>query len=445
MPDPTPTSPTRPRELRSLPALGSAVLAGRTHLLVGAALGLLAGLLVALVSPTTYAATATVRVGSGLVPVGDFRPDTLWADDQVALANTPPVREAVAERIGGDVDADDVATRLGIVAETDANYLVFTWTAGSAEEAERGADAAALAYLDSARDEAEQRWQGHDNLLVALIEDLGPDDPRSKGLAEERVSLQETIVDPGKVAGEAAGTARQTSLGAGSHVLAGTLGGLVLGVVSAYLALLRRGGTARTATAGPRSGVRWGVRSGVRSGAASGGGLLAGRVRLPRRRPRPTPAGPGAPSVGAAPAPGAPTARDDARDDHGMPVLLEAGATGSPALGRALVAWVLRHEQAGSAAAARLGAHATPGAPAGAVDVVRTALRDVGVEGRVEVVEVDTARPTWRDEFAQLDGVVVVTGDDARSDEAVGLARLHLDAVDVEVLGLVRVGGGERG
>lgn len=386
---------TRQRELRSLPALGAAFRAGRVHLLVGLALGLVAGLAVAWLSPTTYQATATVRVGSGLVPVGDFRPDTLWAEDQVALARTTPVREAIAERVGGGVDADDVASRLGVTAETNSNYLVFTWTASSASDAESGADAAALTYLEQARDEAEQRWQGHDNLLVSLIEQLGPDDPRAKELVEQRITLEETIVDPGKVAGQAAGSARRTSLSPPAHVLAGSLGGLVLGAVSAYLWYVRRGS------------------------------LVTAPV--------------GVPFVAA----GGP------RPDPGMPVLGEVskdGTDGSLApLGRNLVTWVLRREQGRSRDAARLGIHVTPDAPEGAASVVRRALRAAGVDGRVEAEEVDTSLPSWRQEYESLDAVVVVSGDDAWGDESVTLARLHLETLDVEVLGLVRVGGAERG
>ncbi|MDT9594390.1 hypothetical protein RDV89_15000 [Nocardioides zeae] len=455
--------------LRTLPALGTALRTGWRHLVVGLVLGVVAGGLVAATSPSVYQATTTVRVGGGLVPVGDFRPDTLWAEDQVALAGTAPVRDAMAARIGGGIDADDVADSLAVTAETNSNYLVFTWTDDDPAAAERGADLAALVYIWQAKEEAEQRWQGHDTLLVSLIKQLDDDDPRAEDLRAERVQLEETVVDPGKIAGRAEGTARQTSLGTPSHLLAGGLGGLVLGAVSAYLWFVRR----RDVAVEPVDRV------------APVGGPAPDRAPLlpplPGKRPTPaTPATPVTASASPTAGPEEPAARTEGgilarfrergsgsaaatptgpveHADPRMPVLgelrLDATDAALAPLGRSVVRWILQREDAGGpgnggtgpeAGVLRLGVYATPDAPERSTELVRRALRAVGADGRLEIEEVDASLAGWRREFEACRGVLLVTGDGAWSDESVAVARMHLELVEVEVLGLVRVGGGSR-
>lgn len=231
--------PFRP-ELRTLPAVGEALRAGWLLLVVGLVLGVVAGAVVAGLSPATYRATATARVGSGLTAIGDFGADALWADDQVAFARTTPVREAIAEAIsdatGDTVTAKVVTRRLTVLAEEKSNYLQFIWTAGTQAEAEEGADLAAQAYVEVAGDEAEAQWETHDQQLAGLIAASDPDDPRLDTLLQERTELQEIVIDPGKLAGSADGTARKTSLAG----YAGGVAGLVLGAGAAYVWFLRR-------------------------------------------------------------------------------------------------------------------------------------------------------------------------------------------------------------
>ncbi|MFW6774490.1 hypothetical protein ACOACO_09415 [Nocardioides sp. CPCC 205120] len=418
------------RELRRLPTLAAAVRAHRLHLLVGMALGLLAGLLVAGLSQPTYAATATVRVGSGLVPVGDFRPDTLWAEDQVALTRTPPVREAIAEEIGDGTTADDVARRLGVVAETNSNYLLFTWTDDDAEEAEERADTAAEVYLERAQEEAVQRWESHDALLADLIAAYDAEDPRAAELVEERITLEETVVDPGKVAGAAAGTARQTSLAPAAHVLAGLLGGLLLGLVSAYLWHLRSPNAPRQlALAG--------------SGAAPGGGL-AGAVRRRRSGARDQVPGGGSTSQRGAIRTGGRDVPVLADDLNVLAAVRRDAPDGALApIGLGVTGWLLRREQEDPGAELRLGVYVTPDLDPSAADLVRRGVRAVGADGRLEIDLLDVTLPNWRIDFEACDGVVVVVGTSRWAADALDVARLHLAAVDVTVLGRVEVEGDE--
>ncbi|MDF9717275.1 hypothetical protein INN71_03785 [Nocardioides sp. ChNu-153] len=427
------------RELRRLPTLAAAIRAHRLHLLVGMALGLVAGLLVAGLTQPTYAATSTVRVGSGLVPVGDFRPDTLWAEDQVALTRTPPVREAIAEEIGDGTTADDVARRLGVVAETNSNYLVFTWTDDDAEEAEERADTAAEVYLERAQAEAVQRWESHDALLADLIAAYDADDPRAAELVEERVLLEETVVDPGKIAGAAAGTARQTSLTPAAHVLAGLLGGLLLGLVSAYLWHLRSPNAPRQlALAGAGAGAHPGAGPDAGPDTARGGGL-AGAVRRRRGAARDR-------VDGEEPAP------ELLGSDVDVPAtelaVLAAVRRDAPdgalaTIGLGVTRWLLRREQEDPGAELRLGVYVTPDLDPSAADLVRRGVRAVGADGRLEIDLLDVTLPNWRIDFEACDGVVVVVGTSRWAADALDVARMHLAAVDVTVLGRVEVEGVE--
>ncbi|GAB3081063.1 hypothetical protein [Nocardioides zeae] len=434
-------SETRPgSELRRPPSLAGAVRRRWIHVVVGLVVGLLLGTAVAATSAPEYHAQATVRVGGGLVAVGDFSTTTLWADDQVALTRTDPVRRAIAERIGDGVDLDDVADRLSVTVEESSNYLVFSWTDDSADRAESRAEAAAEVYLDEAEQQAVTRWRAHDARLAGLQDETDPEGNRGRQLVLERMQLEETVVDPGSVASEAAGTAERASLPAAAHVVAGGLGGLLVGVASAYLAQVRSPRRPTPAVAPAAAAV----------------------AAAPPRPVKPTPDAPRnrhdrpRDDRDPAAAPRRPTGGlatffrerggngSEPLDDTGLPVLAEvrdgrADGSDVTAVGVAIAPWLLEREAEDPGEEFRLGVYVTPDLPEDSAEIVRRGLRVVGAENRLQVEAVDLGRSTWRVDFEACDAVVVLVGSTSWSNDALRVARLHLAAVDVEVLGLVRV------
>lgn len=458
--DTEPTSATQPDTgLRRPPSLAGAVRRHWPHVVVGLVVGLLLGTTVAATSAPEYHAQATVRVGGGLVPVGDFSSDTLWADDQVALTRTDPVRRAVAEEIGDGVDLGDVEDRLSVTVEESSNYMVFTWTDDSAGRAESRAEAAAEVYLDRAEELAVERWRSHDARLAALQEETDPDGDRGQQLVLERMGLEETVIDPGTVASEASGTAQRASLPAAAHVAAGGVGGLLVGIASAYLAQVRGprrpdggagvGGVA-VATAPPVPGAGPAYAPTTRPERSRTDGARGARGERGERDERDgtatRTAGGGRRPTGGLAAFFRERGGDGTEplDDTGLPVLAEVrdhrqDGSDVAAVGVALAPWLLERESEDPGEDFRLGVYVTPDLPEDAAGVVRRGLRVVGAENRVEVEVVDLGRPSWRVDFEACDAVVVVVGASGWSNDALRVARLHLAAVDVEVLGLVRV------
>ncbi|MDR6175732.1 hypothetical protein QE364_000349 [Nocardioides zeae] len=439
-------SETRPgSELRRPPSLAGAVRRRWIHVVVGLAVGLLLGVAVAATSAPAYHAQATVRVGGGLVAVGDFTSDTLWADDQVALTRTDPVRRAVAERIGDGTDLDDVADRLSVTVEESSNYLVFTWTDDTAARAESRAETAAEVYLEQAEAQAVERWRAHDTRLAGLQDETDPEGNRGQQLVLERMRLEETVIDPGSVASEAAGTAEQSSLPTAAHVVAGGAGGLLVGIASAYLAQVRNP-RRPTPAAAPAVAVAAAAPPLPTTPRASKPATDAARNRHDRLREER-----GEAATTRRPTGGLATffrERGDnggePLDDTGLPVLAEVRDTRSDgsdvvAVGVAIAPWLLEREAEDPGEEFRLGVYVTPDLPEDAAEIVRRGLRVVGAENRLQVETVDLGRPTWRVDFEACDAVVVLVGSTSWSNDALRVARLHLAAVDVEVLGLVRV------
>ncbi|WP_028472864.1 hypothetical protein [Nocardioides alkalitolerans] len=565
--------------LKPLPSIATAFRTRWLVIVIGLAIGLVVGLVAANASEPRYSATTTVRVGSGLVPVGDFRPDTLWADDQVAFAGTRPVQEAIAEEIGDGVSADDVAENLTVMAEANSNFLLFSWTDGTPVAAESRADAAAEVYLVEARTEAEDRWAEHDQLLENLIAAYDPADQRAIDLQAERVALEETVVDAGKIAGDADTTAQRTSLSPVVSAVAGGLAGLLLGAAAAYLLHVRRprgdddldevhgygeldaaghsraqayvpageypvsyayagGGVATARVGGTTVLERWngpyvdvdgrlhGYDDGYDDGFddardvhgvpgepaewsteeladadassegrddevlepddvveayASGDDQPAEPFERPYEmpfEPRPTPETAGGATGELPPLPSRPTRTGPRRRTPGdgfrlvglatpetgprvvgpvhagppaamtgvpgaLPVVADIVDTDDEAalagIGLSVSPWLLTMEADDPGAELRLGVYVTPDLDASSVDLVRRGLRAVGAAGRLEIVLVDITVPTWRIDFEACDAIVLVAGATGWAENAMRVARLHVDAADVPALGVVRV------
>ena len=220
--------PTTPRPVSGiLPAARARWLV----LLLTALLGLGVGAAAALLIPESYKATTTVRVGAGLVPVGDMNASSNWAQDQAVLAQTQMVLTGIGDQVGQT--ADEVRSSLSVAQRGTTSYLDFTYSADDAQRAEKGADVAAAAYLETARGEAEQRWQAQ----IDRIDDLVADTSGSHraDLVAERQKLNQTVVDPGRVIQGAAGQATRATVSPVLLPVAGLLGGLLLGAAVAYL------------------------------------------------------------------------------------------------------------------------------------------------------------------------------------------------------------------
>ncbi|GAB2875277.1 hypothetical protein [Nocardioides pacificus] len=201
-------------------------------LVVGLLWGVAAGLALGTLVPTTYSATAAVRLGSGLVPVGQMSAPTSWADDQVGLATTRSTLTAIAEELGEE-GPDVVAQRLTVTARENTSFVDFGYSADSAALAEAGADTAARIYLEVAERDARANWQAQIDVVQKLI--LTAPEWEVPELRRQRQALNRTVVDPGEVAEGAAGQAEQGGVNRAAFPVAGGLGGLLLAAALAYL------------------------------------------------------------------------------------------------------------------------------------------------------------------------------------------------------------------
>jgi hypothetical protein len=218
--------------LRPVTGIIPAIRARWMLLPIGLVIGVIVGLTVAAVVPTTYRATGTVHLGAGLVSVGEMNPNSSWAADQVVLAGTPEVLQGVRDRVGG-LDVDGVASHLSVSQRADTSYVDFTYTGDSAADAERGANAAMEVYLGAAQAAAEQRLTEQSDLLTRLI--ATSPDWELADLEQQRQALARTVVDPGEVAKSATGNAERATVDLAAFPLAGGLGGLLLAAAAAYL------------------------------------------------------------------------------------------------------------------------------------------------------------------------------------------------------------------
>ncbi|WP_164519656.1 hypothetical protein [Nocardioides ferulae] len=217
--------------LRPVTGIWPAISARWRLLPIGLLLGLGIGAAAAVLVPTTYDATATVRVGAGLVPVGEMNPGSDWAQDQAVLARTEMVLTAIGDRLGEEPEV--VGDRLTVAQHGETSYLDFSYTADTGSRAERGADTAAAIYLQVAQADAERRWQDQVDLLDDLVAEASGSERAA--LRAQRRTLERTVVDPGRTVQSASGEAQRATVDPSAFPLAGALGGLLLAAAVAYL------------------------------------------------------------------------------------------------------------------------------------------------------------------------------------------------------------------
>lgn len=126
-------------------------------ILVGVALGLVAGLAMYATTPASYQATATVRV----FPLpADLRSPTVNQKDismatEVGVATSATVAASAAKQLGWTQSTDLLVKNVSVSNPTDSFLLDITYTAGTAKGAADGANAFAGAYLAERQELAE--------------------------------------------------------------------------------------------------------------------------------------------------------------------------------------------------------------------------------------------------------------------------------------------------
>lgn len=198
-------------EYRSVPGLLASVrdrwLGVAACALVGAVLGFSAMTFL----PVQYSATTTLQIPPVSTDSGSA--STIAPADAQNIATLDPQLGAIADKLGGGLTIEEVKSHLAVVNRPGTSLLNFTWTGRSAAEAERGADVAAEVYVDQAQD------------IVRTNNLKRPD---------------ATPPSPGLVVMAAKGSAERAGLPSWIYLPIGFLVGLLLGLVLAYLAELRR-------------------------------------------------------------------------------------------------------------------------------------------------------------------------------------------------------------
>ncbi len=124
--------------------------------------------------------TATQRVvvpAAPLVPVSGARPSTL--DSEAIVARSTPVVTAVAEEL--EIPVTEVRRSLRISAEPNTRVLLVTYEAPTAAQAQRGAEIAVAAFLDTrsallgrAADDIRARYTALQQQLDAIYQEIRP-------------------------------------------------------------------------------------------------------------------------------------------------------------------------------------------------------------------------------------------------------------------------------
>ncbi|MFF6976958.1 hypothetical protein ACFZAV_04215 [Streptomyces sp. NPDC008343] len=240
-----------PDELRDQVRL---LLRYRATIVLGVVLGLLGGLLLALLSSGSYTSTGEVLVRARSDPfstigVGADSQVSMGTERQIALSATVAARAATELRY--EPGADPLLADLRVTNLPDTQVLRFEYTAGTAQRAARVTNAFARAYLADRQDRSEamaaRMAAGLERQIAELTKQLdtkkgAPPVAGAAGLREQVGILRKKVSDvrtydpfAGDIVREAEPAARPAGPGPGWLIGAGLLGGLILGVVLAWL------------------------------------------------------------------------------------------------------------------------------------------------------------------------------------------------------------------
>ncbi|MFF5481326.1 hypothetical protein ACFY5C_28920 [Streptomyces sp. NPDC012935] len=240
-----------PDELRDQVRL---LLRYRATLVSGVILGLLGGLLLVLLRAGSYTSTAEVLVRPRSDPfstigVGADSQVSMGTERQIALSAT--VASRAATELRHKPGADALLADMRVTNLPDTQVLRFEYTAGTAQGAARVTNAFARAYLADRQDRSEamaaRMAAGLERQIAELTErlDTKKGDPPvagAAGLREQVGILRKKISDvrtydpfAGDIVRRAEPAARPAGPAPGWLIAAGLIGGLILGVVLAWL------------------------------------------------------------------------------------------------------------------------------------------------------------------------------------------------------------------
>ncbi|MFG2355930.1 hypothetical protein [Streptomyces sp. NPDC048521] len=222
----------------------------RGTIALAVALALLGALLLGLLGGRSYTSTGEVLVRSTTDP---FSPFGVSVDNQVSMgterqiALSAGVAARAAKTLGEPSRATALGSGLSVSYAPNTQVLKFAYTAGSARRAARAANAFADAYLA----DRQARTKGvADRMTSALQQQLAPLQARPKrddenpapGVADQISTLQKRISDirsrdttGGDVVRKGTPPARPSGPGLSALLGLGLLGGLLLGLVLAWL------------------------------------------------------------------------------------------------------------------------------------------------------------------------------------------------------------------
>lgn len=219
-----------PVEFMPVPPLLPTLRDRSAMLVLCAITGALLGWTAAMLLPATQTATATVRVGPGVVNLADAAAAQGSSAEATGLAMLRPQLQRLADRLGDNTSIQELRSKLTVAAQPETALVDFTATASEAREAELIADEAAKVYLESARELADAQLARQ---FRALDSETKPARGTKPGAAA--AALATLVVDPGAVVAPAEGTSKPNGLPRWAFPPLGAVVGLLLAAALAHL------------------------------------------------------------------------------------------------------------------------------------------------------------------------------------------------------------------
>lgn len=217
----------------------------------------------ALVRAPVYSATSVLTVQP--ITANPFGNSSSSSKVNITTERAVILSTEVGKRAGEimetSVDPHDLVERISVTSPLDSEVMEITASAGTADEAAATANAFAMGYLDvrttAAGADAERLIKNIDGRIAELRETL-TDDQNSRAaeslqqqineLSDQRSALSMMAINPGRVITVATPPSAPSSFGWPVYVAVGFAGGLLLGLVLAFL----RERTDRRVGSGPR-------------------------------------------------------------------------------------------------------------------------------------------------------------------------------------------------
>lgn len=189
--------------------------------------------------PKEYTASATLTVSPiSLDPLASSSAAQINISTEREVLGSTEVARIAADQLGGDVEPESLRRNSSVAAPSGSQVLQVSVTAPDAEDAADYANAMANAYLSFRGDGAAQLAQTRIAEVDTRITEAEADGNAAllADLRSERVALDQVSQNTGRIIGIAQAPRSASSLGLPVYLVAGLVGGLLLG---AALALLR--------------------------------------------------------------------------------------------------------------------------------------------------------------------------------------------------------------